>query len=217
MAMEDGQLLQRFVREFPRGTVLFREGEQGREMFVVQGGRITISKTVGNVEKILSTLGQGEFFGEMSILCDRPRSATATVAEDARILVIDPKTFEAMVRTNSEVAIRMIKKLAERLQAADDLISNLLLRDVSTRVVHYLVTAAERAVRGNGPARLAVTKGELPDLVGAERAQVKDIMAKLVRAGVVDLRGDAIVVPEIPKLRQYLAFLEAKAQAGAVP
>jgi len=216
--MDDAQLLQRFVREFPRGTVLFREGEQGREMFVVQGGRVTISKTVGKVEKILSTLGQGEFFGEMSILCDRPRSATASVVEDARILVIDPKTFEAMVRTNAEVAIRMIKKLAERLQAADDLISNLLLRDVSTRVVHYLVTAAERAARGTkSPVRLPVTKDELPALVGAEPAQVKEILGKLLRARVVEVEVDAILVPELPKLRHFLAFLETKTQAGATP
>jgi CRP/FNR family transcriptional regulator, cyclic AMP receptor protein len=214
--MDDVQLLQRFVREFARGTVLFREGELGREMFVLQSGRVAISKTVGKVAKVLSTMGQGEFFGEMSILCDRPRSATATVVEQARILTIDSKTFEAMVRSNAEVAIRMIKKLAERLQVADDLISNLLLRDVSSRVVHYLVTAAERAARGAGPVRLAVTRGELPGLVGAERAQVEETLAKLLRARIVEIDAKGIVVPEVPKLRHFLDFLQmqTKPQPG---
>jgi CRP-like cAMP-binding protein len=186
-------------------------------MFVIQGGRVTISKTVGTVEKILSTLGQGEFFGEMSILCGRPRSATATVAEDARILVIDGKTFEAMVRTNSEIAIRMVKKLAERLQAADDLISNLLLRDVSTRVVHYLVTAAERAARGNGPVRLAVKKDELPGLMNAERGPVEQILAQLVRAHAVKIEREGIVVPELPRLRHFLALMQTKSAPGEAP
>ena len=213
--MDDGQLLQRFVREFARGTVLFREGELGREMFVIQGGRVTISKTIGKVEKVLSTLGQGEFFGEMSILCDRPRSATATVSEDARILIIDAKTFEAMVRFNAEVAIRMIKKLAERLQEADDLISNLLLRDVSSRVVHYLATAAERAGRGGGPVRLAVTQKELPALVGAEGAQVEEIFGRLLRARIVQLEAECIVVPEVAKLRHFLDLLQTKQPGGA--
>ncbi len=213
--MDDGQLLQRFVREFARGTVLFREGELGREMFVIQGGRVTISKTIGRVEKVLSTLGQGEFFGEMSILCDRPRSATATVSEEARILIIDAKTFEAMVRSNAEVAIRMIKKLAERLQAADDLISNLLLRDVSSRVVHYLVTAAERAGRGGGPVRLAVTQKQLPALVGAEGAQVEEIFGRLLRARIVQLEAECIVVPEVAKLRHFLDLLQTKQPGGA--
>ena len=62
MGAED-QLFQRFGREFPRGTVLFREGEPGREMFVVQQGRVNVSKKVGDVEKILSSMGPGEFLG----------------------------------------------------------------------------------------------------------------------------------------------------------
>ena len=76
--MDPGDLLQRFGREFPRGTVLFREGDPGGEMYVVSRGKVSISARGGAVEKVLSTLGQGEFFGEMSILNDAPRSATAT-------------------------------------------------------------------------------------------------------------------------------------------
>ncbi len=129
--MSEGRL-QQFVREIPRGTVLFREGEPGTDMFVLQGGHVAISKRVGGAEKVLSTLGRGEFFGEMSILCGRPRSATATVVEDARILVIDSRTFETMIRSNTEIAVRMIKSLAGRLSAADDQLAALLLRD-STR------------------------------------------------------------------------------------
>jgi CRP/FNR family transcriptional regulator, cyclic AMP receptor protein len=212
--MSDDQLLHRFGREFARGTVLFREGDPGREMFVIQGGRVTISKRVGDVEKILTTLGQGEFFGEMSILGNRPRSATATVAEDAKILVIDSRTFEAMIRSNGEIALRMIKKLAERLQAADDQISNLLFRDGSSRVVHYLATAAERAARGPGPVRLPVTREQLPALVGIEASKVEEVLAKLVRARLVSLEADAVVVPEVAKLHHFLEFLQIKAQVG---
>ena len=129
--MAEEPLAQRFTREVPRGTVLFREGEPGREMFVVQAGRIRISKRVGEAETALAALGPGEFFGEMSILNNRPRTATATVVEDARLLVIDPKTFDAMLRANAEVAIRMIKKLADRLEEADRRIEQLLRREAA--------------------------------------------------------------------------------------
>ncbi len=129
--MAEEPLAQRFTREVPRGTVLFREGEPGREMFVVQAGRIRISKRVGEAETALAALGPGEFFGEMSILNNRPRTATATVEEDARLLVIDPRTFDAMLRANAEVAVRMIKKLAERLEEADRRIEQLLRRDAA--------------------------------------------------------------------------------------
>jgi len=212
--MGDDALLHRFGREFPRGTVLFKEGDPGREMFVMQAGRVTISKQAGTVEKVLSTLGQGEFFGEMSILTSQTRTATAVVTEDARILVIDSRTFEAMVRGNGEIALRLIKKLAERLAAADDQISNLLFRDVSSRVVHWLATQAERSARGPGPVRLPVPRSALPGLVGVSLAEVEEALTKLDRARIVELDGDGVTVPEVAKLRHFLEFLQMKARYG---
>src|SRR6185503_1008906 len=100
-------LFQKFGKEFPRGTFLFHEGDPGKEMFVLQAGKISISKKVRDVEKVLATLGPGEFFGEMAIISNKPRNASAEVVEDAKLLVIDPKTFEAMIRGNSEIAVRM--------------------------------------------------------------------------------------------------------------
>src|SRR5512135_1781086 len=113
-------------------------------MYVVQRGKVAISARVGAVEKLLTTLGQGEFFGEMSILNDAPRSATATCLEDCHLLVVDARTFEAMVRASSEIAIRMIQKMAARLAEADRQIENLLLRDARARVVHFVAGEAAR-------------------------------------------------------------------------
>ena len=93
-------------RSFPAGTVLFREGDPGREMFVIVSGRVRISKRVRDVEKAMTTLPAGEFFGEMAILNDRARSATATVLEDAELLVVGPETFDGLVGHHREVALR---------------------------------------------------------------------------------------------------------------
>src|SRR5256885_12355 len=142
MGAED-PLFQRFGKEFPKGTVLFREGEPGKEMFVLQSGRVAISKKVRDVEKILATLGPGEFFGEMAIISNKPRNASAVVADDAKLLVIDPKTFEGMIRGNSEIAVRMIKKLSERLSEADAQIENLLLADPNSRVLHQILQVCQ--------------------------------------------------------------------------
>lgn len=212
--MSEDSILQRFVRSFPRGTVLFREGDRGNEMYVIKSGRVTISKRVGDVEKTLSNLGNGEFFGEMSILLNRPRSATATVIDEATILVIDTKTFQAMVASNSEIAVRMIKKLADRLQEADDLISNLLLQDASSKVVHYLTAAAERAGQGDGPVRLELKPEELPGCVGIERSQVVDALATLLRAQIVQVEPDAVIVTSVTRLRHFLQFLQMRGEFG---
>jgi CRP/FNR family cyclic AMP-dependent transcriptional regulator len=212
--MADDQLFQRFGREFPRGAVLCREGDPGVEMFVIQSGRVTISKRAGDVEKVLATLGPGEFFGEMSILNNKPRSATATCAEEARILVIDAKTFEAMIRGNAEIAIRMIKKLADRLQETNEQIENLLFRDASSRVVHFLATAAERAPAERGGQRVPVAPAELAAQVGVRPEQADEILQKLLKAKIVAVEEGGIRVADVGKLRHFLEFLLMKAQYG---
>src|SRR5438477_12071263 len=113
MAGEDA-LFQRFGKEFKRGEVLFREGEPGKEMYVIQTGKVNITKKVRDTEKILATLGAGEFLGEMAILNNKPRSAGAVMAEDGKLLVIDPKTFEGINRGNVQIAGRPIQKLSDR-------------------------------------------------------------------------------------------------------
>jgi CRP-like cAMP-binding protein len=110
---------QRFAREFPRGAVVFREGETGGPMYVVQRGRVRIAKRTRDGELPLAVLGPGEFFGEMSILSGQPRSATATCEEDSRLLVVEARSFEGMLRANGEIAVRMIRELASRLARAD--------------------------------------------------------------------------------------------------
>src|SRR5215472_12149715 len=139
MSAGEEALFQRFGKEFAKGSVLFREGEPGKEMFVLQSGKVSIFKRVRDVDKVLATLGPGEFFGEMAIISNKPRNASAVVVEDARLLVIDPKTFEGMIRGNSEIAVRMIKKFADRLSEADAQIENLLLADPSSRVIHQIL------------------------------------------------------------------------------
>src|SRR5262249_17963358 len=130
-------LFQKFGHEYPKGTVLFREGEQGKEMFVIQTGKVTISRKVRDLDTNLAVLGPGELFGEMAIISNRPRNATATISEDAKILVIDHKTFEAMIRGNAEIAVRIIKQLAERLSEADVQIESLLM-DPRSRIVNKM-------------------------------------------------------------------------------
>jgi CRP/FNR family transcriptional regulator, cyclic AMP receptor protein len=215
--MGDEQLFHRFGREFARGIVLFREGDPGREMYVLQSGQVAISKRVREVEKLLATLGPGEFFGEMAIISNKPRTATATVAEAARCLVIDPKTFEAMVRGNAEIAVRMIKKLAERLQDADQQIENLMLQDAASRVVHHLAHAAERSGRPvPGGVKVELSLAALHSTLGITERQLQGVLDKLAKARVGQLEPDGIVVSEPAKLREYLEFLEMKEKFGDV-
>jgi CRP/FNR family transcriptional regulator, cyclic AMP receptor protein len=214
MAAED-QLYQRFGKSFPKGTVLFRDGDEGSEMFVIRAGKIAISKTAGTIEKLLVTLGAGEFFGEMSILNNKPRTATATVAEDAQLLVIDPKTFEAMIRSSAEIAVRMIKSLATRLADTDAQIENLLLKDSSSRLVHFLLHSAEtRGVKEAAGTRVSMQIADLPAELDLTPQQLKEAMQKVARAGLVKFEMDGFVVSDIKLLKDFQDFLQMKEKFG---
>ena len=208
-------LFQKFGREIPKGTVLFREGEPGKEMYVLQSGKVAISKKVRDVEKVLAILGPGEFFGEMAIIANKPRNASATVADDAKLLVIDPKTFESMIRGNAEIAVRMIKKLAERLSEADGQIENLLLSDPSSRIIHQVLQACqargrpmEEGIEIDFPIR------DLPREIGLGEPAIRFMLDKLERAGLIERSGDRMTVYDTARLHDFLQYLEMKWKFG---
>jgi CRP-like cAMP-binding protein len=211
----DETLFKRFGKEFSKGTVLFREGEPGKEMFVLQSGKVAISKRVRELEKVLATLGPGEFFGEMAIISNKPRNATAVVEDDARLLVIDPKTFEGMIRGNAEIAVRMIKKLAERLSEADAQIENLLLADPSSRVIHQILqTCQTRGRPMEEGIEIEFPTKDLPREIGVGEPAVRFMLDKLQRAGLIERSGDRLTVYDAARLQEFLQYLEMKWKFG---
>ena len=107
----------------PAGTVVFSEGEVGTEMYVIQSGTVEVfKKTTRGDEKFLATLEKGDFFGEMSILEDVPRTATARAKTDCELLKINQSTFDEMLRHNGEIAVRMLRKLSRRLRETTKLL-----------------------------------------------------------------------------------------------
>ncbi len=216
MAAEGDRLFDRFGREFPVGTVIFREGDVGNEMYVIQAGKVDITKRSRDVEKVLVTLGPGAFFGEMAIINNKPRSASAVVVEDARLLVIGPKTFDAMIRGNSEIAVRMIKILAQRLQEADEQIENLLIKDANSRVVHFLTHLAAKGKQVAGGTLVEVSASDLAIKIGLKTSEVEEVLGKLLKAKLIraDEQAGAFLVHDVNRLREFLEFLEMKEKFG---
>ncbi len=128
---KEEHLFWKFGKEFPKGTILFREGEPGREMYLIQRGKVQVRKKVGATEKVLAELGEGEFLGEMALLLGVNRSATVEVIEDSRILVVQPEAFETLLKNNIEIALKMLKKMAGRLLALDQYFESALLEEKS--------------------------------------------------------------------------------------
>jgi CRP-like cAMP-binding protein len=210
-------LLERFGRNVPAGTVLFEEDSSGREMFVIQSGKVRLTKKVRGEEQVLAEIGAGEFFGEMSILNEKPRTATATVLEDAQFLVLDPKTFEAMIKANTEIAVRMIKKLAGRLDEANERIENLLLKDVNSRVVHHFAQLARaQGEQANGGIVLDYDVAEVTMKTGIDPERVQSVVARMERSQLVTVADGKMTIPDVTKLDEFLDFLEMREKFGGV-
>lgn len=217
MSATDDPVFQRFGREFAAGTVLFREGEQAQEMYVVHSGSVRIHKSVRGVGQLLGVLGAGELFGEMALLNSRPRNATATVVEDSQLLVIDPKTFDSMIRGNIEIAVRLIKKLSARLEDANEQIENLMLRDPPSRVVHHLWQQTQKHPPDDeGSIHLPIDVADIPMRVGLRLEQVKEVLGRLHRARLASVNEDGVTVPSAAKLEEYMRFLEMKEKFGEI-
>ncbi|MCL2625515.1 MAG: Crp/Fnr family transcriptional regulator [Cystobacterineae bacterium] len=214
MKAED-TLFQRYGKDIPAGTVLFREGETGKEMFVVQAGQVSISKRVRDIEKILAVLGPGEFFGEMAIISNKARNASAVADKDSRLLVIDSRTFETMVRTNAEIAVRMIRKLAERLSDADAQIESLLLADPPSRIVHCILQACQlRGLPTPGGVEVAISLKELPSELGVGEAALGYWIYRLESMGLMVVGADKLIVPEPARLGEFLQYLDMRWKYG---
>src|SRR5690349_9317148 len=106
----------KFLTHFTNGHILFKEGDEGDDMFIIQSGRVAIKKKVKDGDTTLAVLEKGDFFGEMAILERLPRSASAEVLEEGDIIVINGETFGDMIKTNPEIAVRMLRKQSIRLR-----------------------------------------------------------------------------------------------------
>lgn len=112
MSVGNASLMKKFERQLQPGEVLFREGDHGSEMFVVLEGSIRLSKGTRD----LAVMGRGHYFGEMSLLRNVPRSATATAADMVRLAVINKGNFDLLIRENPALVRRLLEELARRLE-----------------------------------------------------------------------------------------------------
>src|SRR5688572_8023772 len=119
------------IVDFAAGDFVFREGDLGTEMYIVHEGRVEILKKVQDGDHLLATLEKGDFFGEMSVLEDLPRTASARARTDVELVRINGATFDAMLKSNTEIAVRMMRKLSRRLREVTGMLEEALGRQVA--------------------------------------------------------------------------------------
>jgi len=187
------------VRDYAAGAVMVSQEEPADALFVLVSGRVrVVLYSESGREVILSTFkSPGDFFGEMSLLDDEPRSATAIAAEPSRLLVLRRSDFCAHIAAHPGTALRALTELARRLRRADELIGNLALLDVFGRLAWKLreLAASDGEETDDGVLiRNRPTQAELAAMIGSSRETVSRALSELARRGHVELTGKGLLL-----------------------
>jgi len=118
----------RFLKHYPKGTVLFAEGDEGEDMYFVRSGKVAIKKRVPHGEVVVAILEKGDFLGEMAVLERIPRTAGAEMVEDGDLIVIGSDVLGDMLKEHPEIAVRMLRKYSLRLRETTKQIEELAVR-----------------------------------------------------------------------------------------
>jgi len=177
-----------------RNAKVIGAGDPTDSLYIVINGRLKV--LMGDEqgrEVILSILGPGEFFGEMGLLDDSPRSASVVTLEACELLTISKTEFKRSLAENSDLSLMVMRGLVKRLREADRKIGSLALMDVYGRVARLLLEMAED-VDGEKVVVKKLSKQDIAKMIGASREMVSRVMKDLQLGGYIEVRGRSIAL-----------------------
>lgn len=191
-------------RNFPKGRTIVAEGEPSQSLYILLSGRAKVqrSDTEGK-EVILSVLGSGECFGEMSLIDEAPRSASVITLESSDFMSIAKESFKAVLMTSPEISLRIMKGLVKRLREADKKIETLALLDVYGRVARVLLDFSE-PVGNDRIVKNKLPRQEIAKMIGASREMVSRVMKGLETEGYIAAMPEGKIMLR-EKLSSYLS------------
>jgi CRP/FNR family transcriptional regulator/CRP/FNR family cyclic AMP-dependent transcriptional regulator len=185
-------------RKFAKDSVIFFEHDPGDSLFMILSGRVkvTILSDDGR-EIILSVLGEKDFFGEMSLLDNEPRSATAIAMEDTEVVILHQKEFLSIVEKRPRILVLLLAVLSSRLRKANHQIGSLALLDVYGRVASVLLDMAKESGVRLKDGRICFrrpTHQEIANMIGATRETVSRMISDLHRQGYIEISGKNVII-----------------------
>ena len=180
-------------RSYPKNSVILFEDDPGDSLYVVVTGLVKVV-LIGEDgrEVILSVLKEGDFFGEMSLIDDQPRSAHVIAMEDSNLLVVRREDFQHRLREAPGIAVGMLRAMSRRLREADEKIGGLVLLDVNGRVAKLLLSMADENDGVHITRR--VTHHTIAQMVGSSRETVSRTMRELADRGHIEVTRKAITI-----------------------
>ena len=187
-----------------KGSILFKEGDDGEHLYVIIDGKLKLGTSSGDGrENLLSILGPGEMFGELSLFDPGPRTSTATAVTDAKLLSLSHEKVIPWLKQHPEVSLQLLTRLSQRLRRTNEAVGDLVFSDVPGRVAKALIDLGERFGKTTPEGLLVnhdLTQEELAQLVGASRETVNKALADFAGRGWLKLDGRSVLISDVDRL-----------------
>jgi CRP/FNR family cyclic AMP-dependent transcriptional regulator len=192
-------------RRFRRGEYIIYEGDEGNELFIIIEGLVKITKlNEDGREKILATMGEGEFFGELALVDGAPRSATVQAKSACIMYSLARNEFLNLLRQTPEVSLSIITVLAQRLREANIQIEDMTFKDARSKLISLLQELATKygePTSTGDKVRLMhkFTHQELADMISSSRETVSRLMGNLLEEGLIEMDSDHHLLVKKPR------------------
>lgn len=203
----------RFSKTFQAGEMIFSEFEPGDTFYLIQAGRVELVKIMGDIQKTLDILQPSEMFGEMALLENSPRSASAIALDTVKALEFNRQNFEVLMLGNPQIALKLLKMFTKRIYDSKRRYMILTLSDNTARVADCFLMLDETTPgldRSGDQREFNTTVDDVAHWVGMSVAQVRDIISHFVAQRRIDLFQDRIVVRNINDLARFVASRRKK-------
>lgn len=184
------------TRTYPANSILINEGDLTDSLYVILEGEVKVyACDESGKEVILNLMGPGEYFGELSLVDDLPRSASVMTLAPTRVMIISKASFKQCLAENAELAYNLIRSLTRQVRSLTDNVKSLALMDVYGRVAHVLL---DMAVDRDGVKVIEqkLTHQDIANMVGASREMVSRILKDLARGGYISVDRKSITIKE---------------------
>jgi len=181
-------------RRYRKNEIIFCKEDIGNSFFIVKEGKVKIFTSIGgDKKKTFAFLNRGDFFGEMSLLGGRVRSASAQATEDTELYVISKRNFVKLIIGNHEFTLKLLHTLAGRLTKCDKEVTSMLFHNILGRLAEAIIDLAKD--KHTTPVKVAIDQSELAQYLGTTRVPVCRAINVLKREGTIDYhRGELIIL-----------------------
>jgi CRP-like cAMP-binding protein len=186
--------------------VLFRKGDEGTALYIIHKGKVKIvlSSKVGE-EVIPAIFSQGDFFGEMSLLDQKPRSADAVALEESEVLVLNRTDFFSFLKKNENAIKCVLACLSERLRKTDDMLEDASFLTVAGKLAKKLIELGnEFGVKGKSAVKIGIrlTQQDIAELIGTTRESINKELKVLRDKGLISTEGGFIKIIDLERLKR---------------